>query len=246
MTVIQTGSIAMLAFIFGDYIAPVLPFSSHSPALYAGLSVAVLTLLNIAGVRTGTWTRNFLAAVKVAGLSAIIFAGMFSPPGPVSTGHDAPANPLALGFAMIFVMLTYGGWNEAAYISAEVRNAKHNMVRSLVWGVSLITAVYVLINLVFARTLGISGMGRSEAIAWDMMQRIAGTRGATLMSIFVGISALGSMNAVMITGSRSNFALAEDSLYSGAWQPGMRRQAALSMRLRSRERSRCSWSSSAP
>ncbi len=210
MTVIQTGSIAMLAFIFGDYTAQVLPFGARSSSLYAASSIAILTLINMAGVRTGTWTRNLLAAVKVVGLSAIVAAGMFSSREPVSAGQGVPASPAALGFAMVFVLLTYGGWNEAAYISSEVRDATRNMVRALVYGVSLITVVYVLINLVFARTLGVSAMGRSEAVAWDMMHRIAGTRGAMLTSVFVGISALGSMNAAMITGSRTNFALARE------------------------------------
>jgi APA family basic amino acid/polyamine antiporter len=220
MMVIQTGSIAMLAFIFGDYTAQIIPLGSRSLSLYAASSIVILTLINIAGARKGKWTQNLLTAVKVLGLSAIVFAGMFSSYQPVSTGHDVPTTSGALGLAMVFIMLTYGGWNEAAYISSEVRNAKHNMVRSLVWGVSLITAIYVLINLVFVRALGVSAMGQSEAIAWDMIHRIAGTRGAMLMSVFVGISALGSMNASMITGARTNFALAKEFTlfrHMGSW-----------------------------
>jgi amino acid transporter len=117
---------------------------------------------------------------------------------------------MAVGLAMIFVLLTYGGWNEAVYISSELRNVKRDMVRSLIWGVSIITTIYVIINLVFVKTLGIPAMGRSEAVAWDMMNRIAGGRGAMLISIIVSISALGSINATMITGSRTNFALGRD------------------------------------
>lgn len=220
MTVIQAGSIAMLAFIFGDYVTQVFPLGPGSSALYAGSIIAVLTLLNAAGIRRGKWTQNFLTAVKVSGLSLIVLAGAFSPHRAAAAGHDILATPGALGLAMVFVLLTYGGWNEAAYISSELRNPLRNMGRSLLWGVSLITAIYVLINLVFVRILGMEGLAKSQAVAWDVMLRIAGTRGAVLMSAFVALSALGSMNAAIITGARTNFALAKEfSLFQrmGGW-----------------------------
>lgn len=205
MTVIQAGSIAMLAYIFGDYITQIIPFQNSSP-LYAASSIVILTLLNIAGIQSGKWTLNLLTFLKVLGILAIVFAGIFFLPHPSITSSDVSAPSASIGLAMVFVLLTYGGWNEASYISSELRDVKHNMVRSLVWGILLITIIYVLINLVFVKILGISALVQSQAVAWDMMQTVAGTKGAIIMSVFVSISALGSLNATIFTGSRTNFA----------------------------------------
>jgi basic amino acid/polyamine antiporter, APA family len=216
MMVIQAGSIAMLAFIFGDYVAQLFRYSGFSPSVWAASSVGALTVLNVLGVRNGKWTQNILSIIKILGLCAIVFAGVLSTHHAPAVAHDVPITPAALGLAMVFVLLTYGGWNEAAYISSELRNVRHNMVKSLVWGVLLITVIYVLINLVFVKVLGLQALRGSEAAAWDTMNRIAGARGALLITIFVSISALGSMNATMITGARSNFALAREfALFEG-------------------------------
>jgi amino acid transporter len=47
---------------------------------------------------------------------------------------------------MIFVLLTFGGWNEAAYVSAELHEVQRNMVRALLWGLGIITVIYLLIT----------------------------------------------------------------------------------------------------
>jgi amino acid transporter len=210
MTVVQAGSIAMLAFIFGDYAAQCLPWGGLASPASAACSIVILTALNILGVRTGKWTQNVLSVVKVSGLLAIVLAGLLSPYQAHAAAPGIPAAPAAIGFAMIFVLLTYGGWNEAAYISSELRNVQRDMVKSLVWGIFFIAAIYILVNLVFVKVLGMQALRGSEAVAWDAMERIAGPRGALLMSAFVCISALGSMNATMVTGARSNFAFGRE------------------------------------
>lgn len=210
MTVIQAGSIALLAFIFGDYAAQGFYPGGLSSPLWAACSIVVLTMLNVIGVRTGKWTRNVLSVIKASGLLAIVLAGLLSPHHAHAAVPGIPAAPAAVGLAMIFVLLTYGGWNEAAYISSELRDVRRDMVKSLVWSIFFITAVYVLVNLVFIKVLGMHALKGSEAVAWDAMDRIAGPRGALLMSAFVCISALGSMNGTMVTGARSNFAFARE------------------------------------
>jgi len=219
MTVIQAGSIAMLAFVFGDYITRVLPLGPHSTSIYAVSSILILTILNSIGIRQGKWTQNLLSTVKILGLLVIFFAGIISPHQSVPLLY--PEQPrISIGLAMIFVLLTYGGWNEAAYISAELHDIKHSMVSSLVWSIGIITAIYLLLNLVFIKILGMTAMAQSETIASDVMNRIAGPSGAGLISAFIGISALGAMNATIITGARTNFALGREYLifrYMGRW-----------------------------
>ena len=69
--------------------------------------------------------------------------------------------------ALIFVLLTYGGWNEAAYITAEVRTPRRNIVRALVIGILIVTVLYVLLNVAYVNVLGLEGMKASKALAAD-------------------------------------------------------------------------------
>ncbi|MCA1992442.1 MAG: amino acid permease [Coleofasciculus sp. S288] len=220
MAVIQTGSIALLAFVFGDYASQLLRLGNYSASLYAALAVVILTALNIIGVQQGKWTQNWLTAAKVLGLLLIIIIGLAvaSPSLP-----DVPAEPASqgtLGMAMILVLLSYGGWNEAAYISAELRNLERNMVRSLLWSIGIITAIYLGVNLALIQGLGLAQMAGSEAVAADLMRRAIGEPGAWFLSFLVAISTLGAINATIFTGARTNYALGKDfSMFSflGRW-----------------------------
>jgi amino acid transporter len=223
MTVIQTGSIAMLAFVFGDYLSQVMPLGQYSASIYAALSVIILTVTNVLGIEQGKWMQNVLTGVKIGGSLLIILAGLlFAGPGPAAVSSP-PSSPPLFGFAMIFVLLTYCGWSEAAYISAEIRDPRKNVVRCLTWSMIFITVIYLLINVVYLRVLGLSAMGKSDAVAYDVMNMIVGPFGARLTSLLIGISALGATNATIITGARTNYALGTEFPlfgYLGHWKDG--------------------------
>ncbi|OGW38217.1 MAG: amino acid permease [Nitrospirae bacterium GWD2_57_9] len=206
MTVIQTGSIAMLAFILGDYTAAALGTNAASSWQYAALVVIVLTLLNTAGIRQGTRAQNVLTGMIVLGLLFVVVAGLSLSYPALPTG-SGPAVP---GKAMVFVLLTYGGWNEAAYISAEIRQPKRNMTRVLLISIAIITAIYVAANLVFLKGLGLAGTARSETVAADLMRLVMGENGARFISGLIVLAAVSTMNAVIITGARTNYALGRD------------------------------------
>jgi amino acid transporter len=207
MTVIQTGSIAMLSFVLGDYLSRIFSLGQYSAAVYGATGILVLTIINIIGIREGTGVQNLLTAVKVLGLLCVVTGGIFfSGSQPVSVAQPHTSNQ-ALGLAMIFVLLTYGGWNEAAYISAEVKSTGRGMVQSLLWGIILITTIYVLVNWVYVYVMGLASLGKSDAVAFDVMGRIAGPYGASFTTALIAISALGAMNATIITGARTNYAL---------------------------------------
>ncbi len=211
LTVIQTGSIALLAFAFGDYAKQIMPLSNHASPLYAAAAVVVLTALNVMGVQQGKWTQNALTAAKVVGLLSVIAVGLFlAAPPKVAPPTEAPPHP-AFGLAMIFVLYTYGGWNEAAYISAELKDVRRNMVRALVWGIGIITAIYFLASLAYLKGLGIVGMAEAkEAVAADLLRSTFGEGSAKLISLLVAVSALGATNATIFTGARTNYALGRD------------------------------------
>lgn len=206
MTVIQTGSIAMLAFLVGDYMVDTLRFPLSSP-LIAAATVLVLTLINAAGIRQGKGVQWLLVAPLIAGLFGVIAAGALPPPPPTENGWGGGFLP---GKAMVFVLLTFGGWNEAAYLSAEVRDPRRNMVRVMVASIAVITFLYLAVNLAMLRGLGLEQMARSEAVAADLMRRAVGEGGARVIAVLVVVAALSTMNATMMTGARSAYALGKD------------------------------------
>jgi amino acid transporter len=221
IAVIQTGSIAMVAFLIGDYASEVLRLGSYSASLYAAATIMVLTALNVAGIRQGKRTQRILIAAIMLGLLVVALIG-FLVEAPQTLSRSDPILPgrAALGTAMIFVLLTYGGWNEAAYLSSEVRSTRRNMSRVLLYSIGVITMIYVLINLALVKSLGLSGMASSEAVMADLMRNAFGPKGAHFISLLILPAALSTMNAAMITGARTSFAMGQDhSLFRflGRW-----------------------------
>ena len=227
ITVIQTGSVALLAFVFGDYASQLLRLGEHSPSIYAALIVVILTGLNVIGVHLGTRTQNLLTVVEVFSLLLVIVAGLvlIESPAPLTAASASSVSPRpgsAIGLAMVFVLLTYGGWNEAAYISAEMKG-RRAMARALLLSIGIITGLYLLVNWAYLRGLGFSGVMNSDAVAADLMQRAVGRNGALLVSFLVAISALTSANASVFTGARTNYAFGRDFRlfrFLGRWQEG--------------------------
>jgi len=228
ITVVQTGSVALLAFVFGDYASQLVPLGTFSASVYAALAVVALTALNILGVRQGTRTQNLLTAVEVSCLVLIIVAGLaLAAPAPpeaaAAAGAPAGGGAAGLGLAMVFVLLTYGGWNEAAYVSAEITGPRRNMAWALILSIGVITALYLLVNLAYLRGLGLGGVAGAEAVAADLMRGAVGERGAQFVSLIIAVSALTSANATVITGARTNYALGRDFRvfgFLGRWHRG--------------------------
>jgi APA family basic amino acid/polyamine antiporter len=226
MTVIVAGSIAVFAYLFGDYMSRVVNLGEHSSAAWAALVVIALTAVNYAGIREGKNTQNVFTILEVCGLLLIIVAGLFlagpvAPAAPAAAGGGQPWYMGAgLGTAMLFVLFTYGGWNDAAYISAEVRDRNRNMVRALLVSISLVAVIYLLVNLAYLKGLGFAAMARSDAVAADLLKAVWGSTGETIISFVVAIAALTSVNGSIIVGARSNYALGRDwSIlgYLGRW-----------------------------
>ncbi len=212
MSVIQTGSIAILAFVFGDYAAQLFDLGQYSPIIYAGLIITVLTIINIIGIKFGAGTQKLLTTLQIIGVGVIIVFGFaFAPSGAPVGVESAPLPEMtAYGLAMVFVLLTFGGWNEAAYISAEMRGGRSQIAKALIIGILIITGIYVLINLAYLNVLGLAGLAGSSAVAGDVMRITAGDGAAWLIGLMVAIAALTSANATIFTGARTNYALGRD------------------------------------
>ena len=208
MTVIQTGAIAAVAFVFGDYASEIVQLGSHSSAIYAALSVVTLTALNVAGTLQTKNLQKLLESLLIAGLIFLALGGLFSGGAPKESAAGGGGS--LFGLAMIFVLLTYGGWNEAAYLAGEVRDARRNMLKILVGGIVAVTALYMLVNVGYLAALGLVGMRESKAIAADTMRVIVGEKGALLLALIVCVSAITTVNAAIFTGARTSYAFGND------------------------------------
>lgn len=210
MTVIQTGSIAMLSFVIGDYASEAFRLGDYSPSLYAAITVLILTAVNLNGLKPSSKLQKVLMGGIMFGIMFIVAAGLFSGASGSSLPDYLPLTEFALGQAMIFVLLTYGGWNEAAYLSAEIRSTRSGIVKVLFFSIALITGTYLLTNFALIEGLGFLNVTSSDAVAADLVEAALGSGWVKTISIIIAVAAFSTVNAVMITGARSNYALGND------------------------------------
>jgi amino acid transporter len=220
MTVIQPGTIAMLAFMIGDYASEIFALGNASAAKYAAFLVLAVTGMNIAGIRFGKGAQRVLTVMLLAGLAIVAAAGFLTGGGIHASGSEIPLSASKIGMALIFVLLTYGGWNEAVYLSGELRGTRRGMLTVLLVSLGIVTSVYLLVNAAYIRGLGLPGVAGSQAVAADLLRQSFGSGGATFISFLVILAAFSTMNAVVITGARTSYALGKDfSLFDfmGNW-----------------------------
>lgn len=216
--IVRPGSIGMMAFIFAQYARELMPgLTTHARAdqmLLAGAAITTLTLINVLGIREGKWTQNLLTTLKVLSLALIFVVGMVLVPrlGQAPQETVEAAAPLSSNFrlAMILVLFTYGGWNEMAYVAAEVKNPHRNILRALILGTLVVTAVYVLVTLAFVQGLGFIGVRQSQAVASDLLKIPFGNWGGRAIALIICVSVLGSMNGQILTGARVYYAMGRD------------------------------------
>ena len=229
LLVIQTGGMAAGAVTFARYLSGLVPLPIPEPAI-AVILLAALTLINIAGVRAGSTVQSGFMLLKILAIVAWIACGLAlaatrGGPGIVSGGETIsppappPTPPLSLalaalfGAAMVPVLFSYGGWQTATFVAAEVRDPARALPRGLLIGVLGVIVLYVAANLVCVRVLGIEGLAASTRPATDIMSAALGEPGARLISAGIAISAAGFLSQSMLTAPRVYYAMADHGLF---------------------------------
>ncbi len=226
LTVVRPGDIAVPAFAFATYARaiydPLAAYPGVSQRVFAAAAVLVLTIINILGVMQGKWTQNLLTTAKALGLLAVVGVAVVAPRGAGTPVSYDGLMPMTLPLALIFVLFVYGGWNEMAYVAAEVRNPRQNILRALLVGTVAVMVLYLLVNGAFLYTLGYNGLATSQAVASDAIGTVFPVVGSRLISALVCISALAAVNGLIFTGARISYAMGEDHrLFRvlGRWDP---------------------------
>ena len=222
LVAIASGATAAVAVTFASYAAPLLGLGTAARIPLAAAVIIILAIVNIVGVEPGTMTQNVFTILKLAAIAALVVGGLGSaPPHPdarrLPTSLPVHATPgalaIALGTALVPVLFAYGGWQQTNFVAGEMIEPRRNLPRALVWGVLIVAAVYLAVNLTYLRTLGVGGLAASTAPAADAMALRFGPVGRTLIAIGIAVSTFGFLDIVILVTPRVYQAMARDGLF---------------------------------
>lgn len=209
-----TGGLSAAAVLFAGYFIS-LTGLAVAPALVACSALAVLALLNCMGVREGSNVQNGLTLLKVAALGGVIAAAFLAP----AAGHaqaavgDTPGTLGAFSVALIPVLFAYNGAAVANFMAPEARRVERALPQALWLGIAGVAVLYLLMNAVCMRVLGIDGLARTPVPASAVLLAAAGPVGARLASLAIAVTTLGFMSNRMLTVPRLYHAMAQDGLF---------------------------------
>src|SRR6266545_1195882 len=217
LLVTQTGGMAAVAVIFASYFRELTGTNWNDSAI-AAVTLLTLTGINCLGARAGSNVQSGLMLLKIGAIAALVFIGFvvghnsLKPEGVL--GEPASFGVLKrIGAAMVPIAFAYGGWQTATFVAAEMRDARRDLSRGLLLGVSGVVALYLAVNLACLRVLGPAGLDATTTPASDLMRMALGQRGAQWIAIAITISTLGFLSQSMLTAPRVYYAMARDGLF---------------------------------
>ena len=212
MTVMQTGALAAVAFAYGDYANVLLPLGSYGSAIHAASCIVLFTALQLFGTNITGKSQLTLTILTIGTLMLVIGAAFLAEPAAIAPASEASSTAPAssAGLALVFILLTYGGWNEAAYLSGEVKDARRNMVRVLLLGTVFILALYFVYNSALLYIFGFDGLRETRTIIEGPIADVFGTVGTTVIALIICAAAISTINATIFTGARSMYALGQN------------------------------------
>jgi APA family basic amino acid/polyamine antiporter len=216
LLVIQSGGMAAVAITFARYFGNLVQLPVAESAVAVAV-LALLTLINCLGVRSGSNVQSGLMLLKIGAIGALVAAGFWLAPASAPQLRGAASGSLstfaAVGAAMTAVMFSYGGWQTSSFVAGEMRNPQRDLARGLLFGVAGVILLYCAVAFVCVHALGPAGLAASKTPATDVMRLALGDKGASFIAIGIAISALGFLSQGMLTAPRVYFAMAEDGLF---------------------------------
>jgi APA family basic amino acid/polyamine antiporter len=213
LLVIQSGGMAAVAVTFARYTRE-LSGGSWPDSLVASVTLIVLTIINVLGVRSGSNTQSVLMILKLVAISMLVVVGLTTKGAAGGdTGAPLKDDVWAFAAAMTPVMFAYGGWQTASFMSAELKRPRRDLAIGLLAGVVGVITVYILVNAAMLHVLGAQGLAATTTPASAVMRAALGERGAKLIAVGIAISTLGFLSQGMLTAPRVYFAMAEDRVF---------------------------------
>jgi APA family basic amino acid/polyamine antiporter len=219
MLIANGAGAGAVAIIGAEYLVPILlppeyqnQFSIH---LVATVLILFLFLINYCGIKTGAWAQNVLTLIKIGMILLLVFVAFYHKgeapaEGLVQTGSMQPFW-MAMGIGLIAVFYTQGGYQNTINFGADMKNARRNMPRAILFGMLIIIACYLLINAAYYKVLGISGIAGAKLVAAEVAKVTFGNFGYLFVSLVIFFSAMGFLNATFLQLPRAYYAMAEDN-----------------------------------
>ena len=216
--VVNTGGIAALSIAFATYFGYFVPLDPVGIKLAAIAGLAVVTTINILGVKAGGLFSDIFTILKLGAIAGIIVAGLgwgsgatlnFAPSGgsfPHSLGS-------ALGIAMVGVLWSYGGWQHATFAAGEARDPGRSIPLAVLLGAGSVTVVYILTVVAYLFLLTPEQMAASPRLATDAIGVILGPAGAGFIAAAIFVSTFGTTGIYTLTAPRIYFAMAKDGVF---------------------------------
>ncbi len=219
LLVINTGSLAALSLVFTSYLSSFIPLSENGQLSIAVGTIVVLTAMNILGVRFGNLFASLFTSAKLFGILLVVFLGIFFGTNQNVTYTNtsfASADGLSLvsafGLALIGVTFSFGGYQHATFVAAEVKDAAKIVPKALVIGILIVCLAYLTINVAYLRFLPIDQIAASKSVASDAINTIW-SFGGKFISFLMIISVVGTIGIYILTAPRIYFAMADDKLF---------------------------------
>jgi len=206
------------------FIGDITPFKEIGIKGLAALLIIALTAINCIGVKLGGAVQNIFTAAKVTAMVLLVLGAFLLPTGGkfgnlVANSHSIHREGLALwasfAAALQGAFWAYDGWSKVTYIAGEVKNPQHNIPRSLLLGMAIVTALYLLMNVAYAFVLPIDEVAGSKLVAADVAEKCF-RGGGRWIAVAVMMSTLGAANATILASPRVYFSMARRNVFPAA------------------------------
>lgn len=218
------GPIAAVATAFAEYarvfFGAVMPYGVWAKRAVAVTVILMLTGVNYVSARGGGRVQNAATLLKVTALLGVVVVGVAL--GGAQLGRLAPlappgASPTSIlpgfGTALIAAFFAYNGWTYSSYVGGEVREPERNLPRSILAGIGIVIVLYLGVNLTYLSVVPFERLQATSRPAADVLDIALGPVGGALISLAVMVSTLGAANAVLLSCTRSYYAMAADGLF---------------------------------
>ena len=213
----HSGIIAAIAMIFSRYAGFFVPLDNGTAKAVAIAAIIVISGINYIGVKQGSSLQAFMTLGKIAAIVFIILAGFLLGsrlPEHFSSGSFAHGGMTLGGFlqALVAGLFAFGGWHMVTYNSEETVDPAKTIPRALMLGTAIVTAGYIVLNVVYMYILPLDKVARSTRIAADAADAVVGSGGGAFMSALVVFSTFGALAGIILCGPRVYFAMSRDGL----------------------------------
>ena len=220
LLVIAPGAAAIVAGVFSANLTYFAPGLGVSGQLWIALAaLALLTVVNIRGVRWGSTVQNFVTVAKLLALAALAVGGLIYSGAPAEPLADNPVPPAshsgwsAIVFAMMPVLFSYGGWQNGTYIAGEMKRPQRDVPWAVLAGTLVVIACYLAVNLAYLEVLTPQAIASDRAFAVRAADLALGPLGGGLVATGILVSTFGICAAILLTNPRVAQAIGEDGLF---------------------------------